>query len=187
MLEILAKYHKEWVLMGKAMGIPDDLVEDFVQECYIRINKYVKDDSMIMFNDTEPNKFYFYRTLRNLWMDYNKEKSKFNFSSVDAPNFYITQTTEGLVDYTVIKGEKDLAEEKLLRLVENEVESWDYWYDKKLFNIYYHTDITMRKLAEETGISVSSIYNSLKNYRQRLKDEIGEDWEDYLNEEYDKI
>jgi len=187
MLEILGKYHEEWILMGKAIGIPDDLVEDFVQECYIRINKYVKDEKMIMYNDTEPNKFYFYRTLRNLWLDYNKAKSKFDFSSIDAPNFWITQDTEGLIDYIKVKDDKDRAEGKLLNLIESEVDSWEYWYDKRLFTIYYFSDVTMRGLAENTGISLSSIYNSLKNYRQRLKDSLGEDWQDYLNEDYEKI
>ena len=52
--------------MGLSMGIPKHLVEDFVQEMYLRLNKYVKNPDKIMYNETEVNKFYVYITIKNL-------------------------------------------------------------------------------------------------------------------------
>jgi hypothetical protein len=45
----------------------------------------------------------------------------------------------------------------------------------------------MRKLAKETNISVTSIFNSCKNYKDIIKSKFGEDFEDYLNGDFDLI
>ena len=80
-----------------------------------------------------------------------------------------------------------MAEASILRKINEEVESWDHWYDKKLFKLYYKTDMSMRKLAKETKISVTSIFNSCKNYKDILKSKFGEDFEDYLNGDFNLI
>ena len=35
--------HSSWIAMGLSIGIPKHLVEDFVHEMYLRLNKYVGD------------------------------------------------------------------------------------------------------------------------------------------------
>ena len=45
----------------------------------------------------------------------------------------------------------------------------------------------MRKLAKETHISVTSIFNSCKNYKDIIKSKFGEDFEDYLNGDFHLI
>jgi hypothetical protein len=45
----------------------------------------------------------------------------------------------------------------------------------------------MRKLAKETNISVTSIFNSCKSYKELIKSKFGEDFEDYLNGDFDLI
>ena len=82
---------------------------------------------------------------------------------------------------------KHSAEERMISKIQSEVESWEHWYDRKLFKIYYETDISMRKLAKETNISVTSIFNSCKNYKELIKSKFGEDFEDYLNGDFDLI
>ena len=58
---------------------------------------------------------------------------------------------------------------------EAEVNSWDM-YDKKLFTIYRDNDISMRKLAKETGISFVSIFHSLKAHKKKLRELFQEDY-----------
>ena len=41
MMELLSKYHNLWISMGLSMGVPKHMVEDIVQEMYLRLNKYV--------------------------------------------------------------------------------------------------------------------------------------------------
>ena len=184
MLELLSKNHSTWIAMGLSIGIPKHLVEDFVHELYLRFNKYIKDVKKIMYNETEVNKFYVYVTLKNLWTDYSKAKGKHN----------IIRLEDYEVTYEIVDGEsenynyaKHSAEEKIINKIKSEVENWEHWYDRKLFKIYYETDISMRKLAKETNISVTSIFNSCKNYKEMIQSKFGEDFEDYLNGDFHLI
>ena len=184
MLELLSKNHSTWIAMGLSIGIPKHLVEDFVHELYLRFNKYIKDVKKIMYNETEVNKFYVYVTLKNLWTDYSKAKGKHKIIRLD--DYEVT--------YEIVDGEsenynyaKHSAEEKIINKIKSEVENWEHWYDRKLFKIYYETDISMRKLAKETNISVTSILNSCKNYKEMIQSKFGEDFEDYLNGDFHLI
>ena len=58
-------------------------MEDFVQEMYLRLNKYIKNPNKIMYNEEEPNKFYIYVTIKNLWNTYLKDKAKHRMMSID--------------------------------------------------------------------------------------------------------
>ena len=187
MMELLSKYHNLWISMGLSMGIPSHLVEDFVQEMYLRLNKYVKNPEKIMYNETDVNKFYVYITIKNLYNDYLKERSKHHMVRLDdiEVTYEVVETTsEAQLKQEV---QKQKAEEKLVDLIQQEVGSWDRWYDQKLFKIYYETDISMRKLSADTNISVTSIFNSCKNYKEILNTKFAEDFQDYINGDFHLI
>lgn len=187
MMELLSKYHKLWISMGLSMGIPSHLVEDFIQEMYLRLNKYVKNPDKIMYSETDVNKFYVYITIKNLYNDYLKEKSKYHMvrlDDIDVVYEIVEPTPEAQRKAEV---EKQRAEERLIDLIQDEVGSWDSWYDQKLFKVYYETDISMRKLSKDTNISVTSIFNSCKNYKQILNTKLAEDFQDYINGDFHLI
>jgi len=187
MIELLSKYHKLWISMGLSMGIPSHIVEDFVQEMYLRLNKYVKEPKKIMYNETDINKFYVYITIKNLYNDYLKERNKHHMVRLDdiEVTYEIVEPTPETQRKSEI--EKQRAEERLIDLIQDEVGSWDSWYDKKLFKVYYETDISMRKLSKDTNISVTSIFNSCKNYKQILNTKFVEDFQDYINGDFHLI
>ena len=71
------------------------------------------------------------------------------------------------------------------------VSSW-YWYDAKLFRLHFpmvfgdldkdgqpKKPMSMRKIAKETGISLKSVFNSLKAAKMRLREELQEDYNKY--------
>lgn len=187
MMELLSKYHKLWISMGLSMGIPSHLVEDFVQEMYLRLNKYVKNPDKIMYSETDVNKFYVYITIKNLYNDYLKEKSKHHMVRLDDIDvvYEIVDPTPEAQKKSEIQKQK--AEEKLIDMIQQEVNGWDRWYDQKLFKVYYETDISMRKLSKDTNISVTSIFNSCKNYKQILNTKFAEDFQDYINGDFHLI
>tara|TARA_R110000764_G_scaffold228093_1_gene318445 strand:+ start:446 stop:1009 length:564 start_codon:yes stop_codon:yes gene_type:complete len=47
-----------------------------------------------------------------------------------------------------------------------------YWYDRELFLTYYRDAYTLDSLAAKTGISRTSIFNTLKKVRDYIKDNI---------------
>ena len=191
-MELLSKYHKLWIAMGLSIGIRNDLVEDFIHEMYLKLNKYISDPQKIMYNETEPNKFYVYITIKNLWNDYLRAKSKHRMVSIDElqENNENHKTYLPLIDDandTYHKRNKDYAQQIILDNIQQEVDGWDRWYDQKLFKIYYETDISMRKLAKDSHISVTSIFNSCKNYKQIINSKFNEDYQDYINGDFHLI
>ncbi len=184
MLEILSRNHNTWIAMGLSIGIPKEIVEDFVHETYLRLNKYIDNPEKIMYNENEVNKFYVYVTIKNLWTDYCKEKTKYVVYKIDNSDFDYKFDTSDWAVYEEVDYEREEAEENILTSINSEVDSWDHWYDKKLFKLYYKTDMSMRKLAKDTGISVTSIFNSCKNYKEIIRSKFSEDFEDYLNGDF---
>jgi len=68
-----------------------------------------------------------------------------------------------------------------------EQEKESNWYDAKMFQVYRDTNLSMRKMAKLSNISWVSIFHTLKNVKQDLRNNFQEDWEDYQNGDYDKI
>tara|TARA_R100000654_G_scaffold1692_5_gene6222 strand:- start:14250 stop:14828 length:579 start_codon:yes stop_codon:yes gene_type:complete len=187
MIELLSKYHKLWISMGISMGIPKYLVDDIVQDMYLRLNKYIKDPDKIMYKENDINKFYVYITIKNLYNDYLKQKNKHRTLNIDdiEVSYEIVEPSTQLQLENELKKQK--AEETMIENIKKEVESWDRWYDQKLFKIYYETDISMRKLSADTNISVTSIFNSCKNYKQIINTKFAEDFQDYINGDFHLI
>jgi transposase-like protein len=62
-----------------------------------------------------------------------------------------------------------------------------YPYNKELFNLYANSAMSMRCISSVTNISLTSIFNTLKNCREQLSDELREDIEDYNNGDFERI
>lgn len=155
-LELLSTRHKDWCRMVQSFGCPSHMVEDIVQEMYLRMHKYVNEPEKIMYKN-EVNTLFVYISLKNMYADYAKSKSRF-------------QTTDRIPEM-VDEGSAEEREEAMQVLVHHiwaEVKTWN-WYDEKLMTIYIKQEMSMRELSEETKISLSSIFNTLKNGKQRIK------------------
>ena len=170
LLNALAKKHFDWLAMAKKLGAtyPDDIV----QEMYIRLNQYVKDPDRIMFKHGEVNTLYVYFTIRNLVSDEKKEQKK--------DPVWLGLDTSGDVSLSSEYYERYMSDavflqqelQDLINIIQDEKDKW-HWYDRDLFDVYFSDEeMTIRKLSEETKISVSSIFNTLKNAKQRIKEAI---------------
>ena len=49
------------------------------------------------------------------------------------------------------------------------------------------TDFSMRDIADGTGIGLTHIYNNLKIYKNIIRENYSEDYEDLKNQDYDKL
>lgn len=159
--------------MAKSFGLSDDDSNEIVQQMYLRITDYVDTPEKIMYNETEINTFYIYVTLRNLYLSgHHKAKKLICWDPSDFAKL------EHLIDNSgEIKREK-LEFDSLIDKIESEVDKW-YWYDKRIFNIHFFDEMSMRKIAKETKISLSSIFNTLSNSKQKIKNKNDKDYEKY--------
>jgi DNA-directed RNA polymerase specialized sigma24 family protein len=155
--------------MCKSFGASDDLAQELVQEMYVRLYKYVADAEKIMYNETDVNTFFVYVTLRNMYGNLMRARSKFEFVDVNILEEYIFEDTN------------EDAEVQLIALYDKVWSTQDdwHWYDKKIFALYHNTDMSIRTLAGETKISARSIFNTLKNARERIQEDCEDSYKAY--------
>ena len=189
-LKEVCKYHIEWVKIMQSFGAKE-FSEDYVQDLYIRLAE--KSNKKKAFQNGKLNKSYIFFLLRNIYIDNirkqrnNNEKSymkhkhfnSYNFKKEE--NFFLDPGC--YEDKEILKKNKyDIILNKILK----EIATW-HWYDVMLFNIYMNSGKSIRILEKESGISYFSIFHTLKNCKDRLRVAIGEDWEDFINKDYEFI
>jgi len=174
LLEKLAEKYDDWIHMAKSFNIGDEGARELVQEMFIRIFDYVKVPNKLMYNETEVNTFYVYVTLRNLFYS--------NIHKNDKRIVLVDEIIDEMVHEMDIPnyGEKSRKEhlERVFGSVESLIDTW-YWYDKKMFELYYRTDMSMRDISDKTKITLSSIFNTLKNAKEQIRKNLRDGYEEY--------
>ena len=174
----VAQHHDEYVSTVKGFG-EDFFAEDIVQESYIKIIKYCREEQLI--KDGEVRKAYMYFVLRNMFLDFKKQKNNKNKVSTEVLNYLGEGISNDLEEI-----QRADALNKIFDKVDTVVKDL-HWYDELLFKLYRDTGKSMRTLSKETGISTSSIFTTLKKCKDAIREEVSEDYQDYLNEEYELI
>lgn len=175
-MNIVARQHEDWIKIVNAFG-EYNYAEDIVQEAYIRLIKYATPHRII--KDNKVSRGYVYFTLRTVYFQYYNSKRKITKVSIDNDENLLQ-----IADNTNL--EEQEAFDKVCTLVDEVAEEWT-WYDRKLFKLYRDTDLSIRKIAAETKISWVSIFNTLKNCKTDVQSKLGETYEDFTNEDYERI
>jgi len=173
-LKQVAQHHKEWIKIINSFG-EYDYAEDIVQETYIALYKYA-DATKIIDASGNVRKGYVFFTLKSLFFQYYNKKMKVNKVSIDEQ---FTLFDDSNLD-------EHEAYNNICLLVDEEIKNW-HWYDEKLFKLYRDSDMSMRDIAKETNISLISIFNSIKNYKEILNTKFNKDYQDYINNDYNGI
>lgn len=154
-----------------SFGVTREGANELVQEMYLRVTKYVDDPDRIMYNEKELNNYYIYVTLRNLFLSSFHVNRKRNHIS-------ISDMSQEIVSSLECDHEYETTFENLVSKIENIVDSW-YWYDKKLWNIHFNNEMSMRRISNETKISLSSIFNTLSNGKKNVRNNTKEEYKKY--------
>tara|TARA_E500000305_G_C3929330_1_gene191999 strand:- start:128 stop:679 length:552 start_codon:yes stop_codon:yes gene_type:complete len=173
-IDILADKHQDWINMAKSFKLSDDDANEIVQQMYLRITDYVDDPEKILYNEEEVNTFYVYVTMRNLYLS-NHHKIKSRFICWENIKF---AELDHLIDTSGKIKDQKIEFDSLIDRIESEVDKW-YWYDKKVFNIHFNDGMSMRKIAKETRISLSSIFNTLSNSKAKIRNKTEKHYEKY--------
>jgi Glu-tRNA(Gln) amidotransferase subunit E-like FAD-binding protein len=150
-MKLLFDKHQDWVNIVKSFGLEEDVCEDVVQEMYYKIQLKLEKGLDIMYNETEINYYYIFKTLRSLFLDL-KRKSK-NVQKVQLDKVKDLQS-DIIFDNTYEKLEKEL----------NDL----YWYDRKVFEIITSGE-SIASLSRKTTIQYYSLYNTFKKVKEKIK------------------
>ena len=158
-LEKVASKHKDWLRIVKSFGCKNQYCEDIVQTMYLKVHTLINSGTDISYGD-DINHFYIYRILRSLFIDLCRKEAKITKVNVDSLEKYIQE--EDIKEYKDIEGKmKEL--DNLLDKV--------YWYDRKVFDLISE-GMSIAELSKKSGISYYSLYNTYKNVKSLIKNNI---------------
>lgn len=184
-LEKIAKGHSLWLKMVLNMGCNPSMAEDIVQQMYVRIDRLLKEGKNVMYNKESANRFYIYLTLKSMYIDYKRARSKYTFFEI-MENDEVDEIYEDPTYYASMDMKEQKAFTKIYNRILNEMDTWNF-YNKNLCIAYFTTDLSLDKLSKELNIGRSSIYNTVKGHREIIYEKFREDVEDFYNKDYDKI
>ncbi len=158
-LEKIAQKHKDWLRIVKSFGCEGDKCEDIVQEMYLKVHTLISNGTDISYGD-EINHFYIYRILRSLFIDLCRKEAKITKVNVE----YLEKFTqeEEIKEYKDIEGKMKELDSVLDKI---------YWYDKKVFDLI-SGGMSIAELSKNSGISYYSLYNTYKNVKNLIKENI---------------
>jgi DNA-directed RNA polymerase specialized sigma24 family protein len=173
-MEIISKDHLEWIAIVRSFG-GGIYSEDIVQDTYLRIHKAGSKKKIVV--NGKVNKAFMWVTLRNNYINFARKNAK--MYKVELKDYHMKNRIEH-------DQKRYIANDVLEYKINEEVKKW-HWYDRDLFELITSGEISMRKLARESTISLSSIANTMNKCRRKLREAIGEDYEDYINGDYKQI
>lgn len=184
----LVKNEEIWFRYLKHWGCNKDTAKDLVQEMYIQIDTYLKKhNTSIMYNDNEINHYFVYVTLYNMFCNLKRAEKKVNLVSLDympelSDEPYDETENENYQNYRAIQEwflhDDFLAFTQIVKDEENVLEDYDKdkmynFYQRKIFEEVFLNNKKISKLSRDTNISYYSLYNTVQNIKQQIKEYYG--------------
>jgi RNA polymerase sigma factor (sigma-70 family) len=149
---------QSWRVVALKYGGGDD-AEDVVQDSYIKLIEW--------YNRTKPETLtdgVFFFIVRNTALDIAR-KGKQQTSVDELSKLLIADDPESQThEFDICKI--------------HEIVKGFHWFDAMLVDVYfnlsrkYSEEITMRQISDETGISLSTIFNTIKRCKERIKEAV---------------
>jgi len=133
--------------------------DDLLQEAYIKLHKrFTEKNKCYEHYNITADRMYIYLIMSNLNTD-----------------IYRTTKPHEEINQNIIEEEDNVIEEKQMlekkiQKVNDILNTLDHWYDKELFKLYWHSGKSLRKISEETHISLSSIFTTIKFVKNYIKE-----------------
>lgn len=177
MLDRLSKKHNLWLKMLINLGCDNDIAEDIVQEMYIRLHDRVDDIDRILIND-EINTYFVYITLRNLFISHIRSTNKLTiYPLIDGLEF--EQHTEDVGYHEMESAYFTYLHDK----IKDVLKTFDA-QERLIYDFHFVKGQSLRKIHRESGVGKTSINNTYKNIKRKLRNALMEDLEDYYNEDF---
>ena len=192
-LDEVYKYHNDWINI--ASTLVGDFAPDLVNDLYVTlIDRGVKLEN-IKYGD-EVNKLFIYRMLRNLCLDYLRKESRMKLCELRTDIQYLELS------------EEEKALDKLYTKIEGIMENW-HWYNRRVFEIYMFTGLSLRDISSgsdkeikriavddyikpaaiKRGLNIhyGSLWSTIDWCKSEIREELKEDYKNFLNKDYERI
>jgi len=164
-LKKLAEKHDDWVSVARSFGLDKMSAEDLTQDMYIKMHNWIERNGKkykhLIYQNDQINYFLVYRALNSIFIDMCRKESKITKVNIE----YL----EKFVEEEDRKEYKDI--EKKMKQLDTLVDKL-YWYDAKVFRLLTEENMSIAELSKKSGISYYSLYNTYKNVKSLIKQEI---------------
>jgi hypothetical protein len=174
-LDILSDNHKIWLKYVISFGCEPEIAEDYVQEMYLKIYNYSETkDNDLMYNENEVNYFFIYVTLKNMYYDNNRKKSKVilvDIEKIDIPEEDYSENEFNIQLQKVKSWETNINNE--IKNIKSYTRSKaNLCYIKFIYDKIFIENMSITDLSNEVGISYWSLRNTIQIIKQQIKNEI---------------
>ena len=159
-LQKIAEKHNDWLRIVKSFGCDGDKCEDIVQEMYLKAHTLINSGTDISYGE-DINHFYIYRILRSLFIDLCRKEAKITKVNIEHLERYVEE--EEIKEYKDIEGKMKQLDTLIDKL---------YWYDAKVWRLIAEEKMSIAELSKQSGISYYSLYNTYKNVKSLIKNNI---------------
>ncbi len=157
-------------------------IEDIIQDSYLRVD-YYKLENKIIKDGGKVNKTYFWCVLHTVWLNSVKVDNRMKSVQIDE----LANTIPADKENNLFEGASESVFKKLYAEIENLDNESEYPYNKEMLMLYVNSGLSMRGIRDKTNIGLSSIYNTISKCRKQIEKAIGEDFDNLINENYEKI
>jgi RNA polymerase sigma factor (sigma-70 family) len=167
-LQDFANKHKEWLKIANYLGADSATAKEIVQQMYLKIGELqIKEGNLekLVNYSGGINTVYVFKVIQNLYYDFHKRKEY----GADFTNFEyeLEPVDDQEQKYQVLI-------HKLKRIIQGFGE-----YEQMLLELYFVNGCSLRDIAKSTGIGVHSIFNTIKNAKEKLKKQTKNDYRAY--------
>jgi RNA polymerase sigma factor (sigma-70 family) len=171
-LKDIANRHKEWIKIAIYVGASSENAEDFVQDMYIKLSEMERKQGSLnrMQNYSGGvNTVYVFKILTNLVID-SKRKRKLDTTPIQ-PHMEMLDSPNDEEKYY----------SELIQIVYKEIDNM-HLYDQMLLELHFVYGMSMRQIEKKTNIPTHSIFNTLKNAKQKIRQKGTERFNQYCEE-----
>ena len=163
-MEHLALYHNDFCEIANNLLYKKDkkVVQDVVQEMYIRLYEQVHDgklETQQLIINNKPHFGIIKRTIKRIIQETANKENR------------IPKDENAVIKNIVEEEEFEIEEfnNKVLDILNGM-----YWFDRKLFTLYVKQFNSIRKLAKETRLGHVTVYNTIKRAKKNIKKKLYE-------------
>jgi RNA polymerase sigma factor (sigma-70 family) len=166
-IEYIYSRHNEWIKIAVYCGASQDEAQDIVQDMYLKLclKASTEGDLCSITNDAgDVNSIYIFAMINNAHTSLRRKQKEQTL----IVNLHDKEEQESNTD-----------EHEFHHLLQSIYDTLQelHWYDRELFLFYIRSGKSIRQLAAKTGISRTSINNTIQNVKQIIREKHGEEVE----------
>lgn len=177
MLTLIAIFQHDvkWRKMANYLGARWGDIDDCIQQMYLKLAEIQERDGSLKRIESPNggvNTFYVFKILQSVIVDQYRLENKVydheaQFNPIESP-----ETTE--YNYIALM-------DKIKSIIDNMHE-----YDQMILELYFVYGHSLREIEKRTGITVTSVYNTLKNAKQHIRNHSKDLYEQYIQAKADQ-